>query len=129
MQRDPSAAVKQTTLDGHRLRVKAFVEQCGDIPLASVTRAMASDFLAKVAEGGLSNRTTNNYATTMNSLFKSATNRGRFAGHNPFADQKRKAGGESYEAFSVPELQTLFDSFKFEIAPKHTPRLHCLGCR
>jgi len=41
MQRDPPAAVKQTTLDGHRLRVRAFVEQFGDIPLASVTRAVS----------------------------------------------------------------------------------------
>jgi hypothetical protein len=37
MQRDPSAAVKATTLDGHRLRVRAFVEHCGDVPLESVT--------------------------------------------------------------------------------------------
>src|SRR5262245_8820302 len=36
MQRDPSAAVRPQTLDGHRLRVRAFVEHCGDIPLASV---------------------------------------------------------------------------------------------
>jgi hypothetical protein len=57
MQRDPSAAVKQTTLDGHRLRVRAFVEHCGDIPLSSVTRAMASDFLTHVSQGK-ANRTT-----------------------------------------------------------------------
>jgi hypothetical protein len=38
MQRDSSAAVKQTTLDGHKLYVRAFVQHCGDIPLASVTR-------------------------------------------------------------------------------------------
>jgi integrase len=121
MQRDPSAAVKQTTLDGHRLRVRAFVEHCGDIPLTSVTRAMAADFLTKVSQQGKANRTTNAYATTMAGVFKSATHRGRFTGNNPFDGQKRKAGGESYEAFTVPELQTLFDSFKFEIAPKHSP--------
>jgi hypothetical protein len=121
MQRDPSAAVKQTTLDGHRLRVRAFVEHCGDVPLASVTRAMASDFLAKVA-GGRSNRTTNNYATTLAGLFKSARYRGRFTGDNPFEAQKRKAGGESYEPFEVSELQTLFDAFRLETRPtKHTP--------
>jgi integrase len=121
MQRDPSAAVKKTTLEGHRLRVRAFVEHCGDIPLTSVTRAMASDFLAKVA-GGRSNRTTNNYATTMAGLFKSARYRGRFTGDNPFEGQKRKAGGESYEPFEVSELQKLFDSFALQTRPaKHTP--------
>jgi integrase len=121
MQNDPSAAVKDTTLDGHRLRVRAFIEQCGDLPLASVTRAMASDFLAKIAQGGKANRTTNNYATTMAGVFKSAAHRGRFSGTNPFGDQKRKAGGESYEAFETAELQRLFNGFKFEISPKHTP--------
>lgn len=121
MQRDPSAAVKPDTLNGHRFRVRAFVEQVGDIPLADVTRAMASDFLTAISQQGKANRTTNAYATTMAGVFKSATYRGRFTGNNPFDGQKRKAGGESYEPFTVPELQTLFDSFKFEIAPKHTP--------
>jgi len=120
MQRDAGAAVKQTTLAGHRLRVKAFVEHCGDIPLTDITRAVAADFLAKVA-GGRSNRTTNTYATTLAGVFKSAMHRGRFTGNNPFDGQKRKVGGESYEAFEVSELQTLFDSFKFEVTPKHTP--------
>src|SRR5262249_15526663 len=64
---------------------------------------------------------TNTYATTLASVFKSATKRGRFEGNNPFGGQRREVGGESYEAFEVSELQTLFDSFKFEIAPKHTP--------
>jgi integrase len=122
MQRDPSAAVKATTLEAHRLRVRAFFDHCGDIPLASVTRAMASDFLARIAqEGELFNRTVNNYATTLASVFKSARYRGRFQGDSPFEGQKRKAGGESYEAFETAELQTLFDSFTFETAPKHSP--------
>ena len=121
MQRDPSAAVKQTTLDGHRLRVQAFVGHCGDIPLSSITRATASDFLAKIGAGGLSNRTVNNYSTTMAGLFKSARFRGRFTGDNPFEGQKRKAGGKSYEPFEVPELQTLFNSLAFKVRPaKHT---------
>jgi integrase len=122
LQRDPSAAVKQATLDGHKLRVQAFIEHAGDVPLASVTRVMASDFLAKIAQGGKANRTTNNYATTMAGLFKSATHRGRFTGDNPFEGQKRKAGGESYEPFTPEELQTLFGSLPREVKPKkHTP--------
>jgi integrase len=100
-----------------------FVEHCGDVPLATVTRATASDFLAKVAAaGGLTNRTVNNYATTLASVFKSARHRGRFTGDNPFEGQKRKAGGESYEAFEAAEIQTLFESLPLEIEPaKHTP--------
>lgn len=122
MQRDPTAAVKATTLDGHRLRVRALVDHCGDVPLASVTRAMAADFLVKIATRGLSNRTVNNYATTLASIFKSARYRGRFIGDNPFEGQKRKAGGESYSPFETAELQTLFDSLAFEVKPAaHTP--------
>jgi integrase len=81
---------------------------------------MASDFLVKVG-AGLSNLTINGYATTLASVFKSARKRGRFTGDNPFEDQRRKASSKHYEAFTAAELQTLFDSFKFEIAPKHTP--------
>jgi integrase len=122
MQRDPSAAVKATTLEGHRLRVRAFVEQCGDVPLATVTRAMASDFLAKIAAGGLANRTVNNYATTLSCVFTAAKDRGRFSGDNPFERQKRKAGGESYVAFEPSDIHKLFAALPCETAPKkHTP--------
>jgi integrase len=122
LQRDPSAAVKVTTLDGHKLRVRAFVEAHGDIALASITRAMASDFLTKVGAGGRSNRTVNAYATTLASVFKSARHRGRFTGDSPFEHQKRRAGGESYEAFETAALQTLFNSLPLEVKPsKHSP--------
>src|SRR5262245_22226829 len=113
--------------DGHRLRVRAFVEHCGDIPLASVTRAMASDFLTKVASG-TSNRTANNYCTTLARLFKSATNRGRFTGNNPFADQKRKAGGKSYEPFSNKDLTSFSRrSPATSRQPSTHPNPLCLG--
>jgi integrase len=122
LQRDPSAAVKATTVDGHRLRVRAFVQHCGDVPLASVTRATASNFLDKIAAGGLANRTVNNYATTMACVFRSAKDRGRVTGDNPFERMKRKAGGGSYEAFTPGEIQTLFAALPAEIRPKrHTP--------
>src|SRR5262249_18517708 len=117
----PDAGVQPQTLDGHRLRVRRFVEHCGDIPLASVTRAMASDFLTAVSKGR-SNRTVNNYAITLQCLFKSARNRGRFQGENPFEDQRRKAGKTSYEKFTDAELQTLFNALPRDIVPKrHTP--------
>jgi integrase len=83
---------------------------------------MAADFLAKVAGGGRSNRTVNNYATTLAGLFKSARLRGRFQGDNPFEDQKRKAGGESYAAFTNAEIKTLLEALPRKIEPtKHTP--------
>jgi integrase len=123
IQSDATVARKQTTIEGHRLRVRAFIEHCGgDIPLASVTRAIASDFLTKIAATGLSNRTVNNYATTLMTIFRNARKRGRVTGDNPFEDQKREPGGESYVPFEISELQKLFDSFQFEINPKkHSP--------
>jgi integrase len=84
-----------------------------------VLPAIAADFLSKIGGGtARSNRTINKYATTLAGVFKSAKHRGRFVGENPFDDQKRKAGGESYVAFEIPELQRLFDSFQFETKPK-----------
>jgi integrase len=119
MTRDESAAPRTTTIDGHRLRVRAFVDKCRDVPLTSVTRAIASDFL-----GGLdvSNRTRNAYATTLKCVFDCARQRGRFAGENPFADMKAKVAGSSYEPFTVTELQTLFDALPHQIKPaRHSP--------
>ena len=117
----PDAGVRPQTLDGHRLRVRAFVEKCGDLPLSSVTRAIASVWLAAVANGR-SNRTTNNYCMTMQCLFKSARNRGRFQGENPFEDQRRKAAGEKREAFTAAEIHKLFAALPVEVLPrKHSP--------
>jgi integrase len=118
----PGAEVKAATLDGHRLRIRAFIEHAGDLALTSVSRTMASDFLTAIAAGGRSNRTVNIYATTLACLFKSAKQRGRFQGENPFDAQKRRAEGKSYEAFRPVELDTLFAALPREIAPlKHTP--------
>jgi hypothetical protein len=119
MQNDPTAAVRENTLAGHRNFVRAFLEYCGgDIPLTSVTRAMASDFLAKKSVRR-SNRTVNKYATTWAGIFRNARYRGRFTGDNPFEGLKRKAIGKKIDPFTMPELQT---TFKFEISPaKHSP--------
>src|SRR5262249_9022320 len=103
------------------LRVRAFVDKWGDLPLSSVTGAIASDWLASVANGR-SNRTVNNYAMTLQCLFKSARNRGRFEGENPFEDQRRKAGGEKREAFTAAELHKVFTALPLDLAPaKHSP--------
>src|SRR5262249_39553581 len=105
--RDKTAAPRGTTLDGHRLRVRAFVEKTGDLPLTEVTRAVASDFLAGLE---VSNRTRNAYATTLKCVFECARRRGRFTGDNPFDGMKAKVAGSSYQPFTVAELQTLFDA-------------------
>jgi integrase len=118
MERDK---LRRTTVDGHKLRVRAFVESCGDIPLASVTRATASDWLDKIGKGR-SNRTRNAYAMTMALVIETARTRGRYKGENPFGGLKAKAAGESYQPFTTEELQKLFAALPREIKPaKHTP--------
>jgi integrase len=117
--RDKTAAPRDATLGGHRLRVKAFVDRCGDVPLTDVTRAKASDFLAGL---DISNRTRNAYATTLRSVFECARRRGRFTGEDPFDGMKAKVAGSSYQPFTVAELQTLFDKLPRDVKPKrHTP--------
>jgi integrase len=115
-------SLRNTTLGGHRLRVRAFTDKVGDVPLTEVTRAMASDFLDGL---DVSVRTRNIYAHTLKCIFKSAGRRGRFsnaAEDNPFDDQRTKAAGASYQPFTVAELQTLFGKLPRETKPKkHTP--------
>jgi integrase len=122
MTRDKSAAPRDTTIGGHRLRVRAFVDSVGDVPLTDVTRATASDFLRGL---DVSNRTRNNYALTLKLVFKHAGRRGRFSAReedNPFHDQRSKVAGSSRERFTVDELRKLFDSMPRDVAPKkHTP--------
>jgi integrase len=115
-------APRDTTLKGHRDRVRAFVDKVGDLPLAEVTRATASDFLTGLE---VKNRTRNQYALTLKSVFKSAGRRGRFSKaeeDNPFDDQRSKVAKNSYVPFTVAELQTLFDGLPRDVKPeKHTP--------
>jgi integrase len=112
---------RQTTVDGHKLRVRAFVEVCGDIPLASITRATASDWLDQIG-AERSNRTRNSYAMSLALVIETARKRGRYQGENPFDGQKAKAEGESYKPFTEVELRTLFAALPREIKPaKHTP--------
>jgi integrase len=122
MTRNKSAAPRDTTIGGHRLRVRAFVDSVGDVPLTDVTRATASDFLRGL---DVSNRTRNNYALTLKLVFKHAGRRGRFSAReedNPFHDQRSKVAGSSRERFTVDELRKLFDSMPRDVAPKkHTP--------
>jgi integrase len=71
----------------------------------------------------ISNRTRNNYATTLKCVFDCARRRGRFTGDNPFGGMKAKvAKGSDRVPFTVDELQKLFDAMPRDIAPaKHSP--------
>jgi integrase len=120
LMRDKSTAPRETTLDGHKRRVQAFINAVGDVPLTAVTRAAASGFLAGLDVG--SNRTRNAYATTLKCVFECARRRGRFTGDDPFDGMKAKVAGTSYQPFTVAELQKLFDAMPRETKPKrHTP--------
>jgi integrase len=118
--RDKTTAPQDTTLGGHRLRVRAFVDAAGDVPLTKVTVRMASDFLAGLDVG--SNRTRNAYSRTLRSVFECARRRGQFTGEDPFDGMKAKVAGSSYQPFTVAELQTLFDALPRKVEPvRHTP--------
>ncbi len=110
------------TAEGHRVRARRFIEAVGDIPLASVTRAMASDFLTKLG-GDVATRTRNNYAVTMWSVFKSAKLRGRFGDDNPFEGLRRQlTDGEKdskYDPFKLAELSTLLADARL-MKPAHS---------
>jgi integrase len=109
------------TIDGHRLRVRAFSEANGDMPLTAITRATASDWLDKIG-AERSNRTRNAYAMTMALVIETARRRGRYQGENPFDGMKAQAAGESYQAFTEIELRTLFAALPREVKPaKHSP--------
>jgi integrase len=117
--RDKTAAPRQSTVDGHRLRVRVFVDKCGDLPLTEVTRAMASDFLAGL---DVSNRTRNIYMSSLRAVFDSARKRGRFTGENPFAGQRSKVVKNHKVRYTVDELRAIFDALPREVKPKkHTP--------
>jgi integrase len=110
---------RPATLKGHHVRVQAFIDKFGDLPLTEVTRSMAYDFLSGL---GRANRTRNNYAMTLSGIFKCAKLRGRFAGENPFEAMKVEDTGASREPFTVEELQTLFDNLPRDTNPrKHSP--------
>jgi len=117
LQRD---GLKQMTICEHRQRIAKFIKRCGDLPLAQVTRAMASDFLDWIGEGR-SNATRNNYAGSMAQVFTCARKRGRFSGDNPFSDQKIEAESEGLP-FDAKELQAIITSLPRDKKPaKHSP--------
>jgi integrase len=113
------AGVATTTLSEYRQRGSAFVAFTRDALIKAVTRAMASDFLDDlVRRRGVGNRTRNQYALFLGSVFDCARRRGRFEGNNPFGDQALKAEVKSYVPFTPEELNQLFASAEFETKPK-----------
>jgi integrase len=114
------AGTRATTIASYRQMAGVFQAWCKDAPLASITRARASDFLVDLGTTR-GNATVNQYAALLAAVFETARKRGRLTGDNPFADQKRRAEVQSYEAFTGAELTKLFASVAFEMRPKtHT---------
>jgi integrase len=114
------AGTRATTITSYRQMAGAFQEWCKDAPIASITRAMASDFLVELG-ATRSNNTVNQYAALLAAVFETARRRGRFTGDNGFKDQKRRAEVKSYEAFTGADLTKLFALTTFEVKPKtHT---------
>jgi integrase len=110
--------VSKNTIKDSELHVAKFIKAVRDIPLASVTRDKASDFLDEIDNGG----TRNNYVNSLSRLFKSASKRGRFHGENPFEGLRApKSKGKKRDPFTVEQLQKMFDSRPHDIAPvKHS---------
>jgi integrase len=117
---DKATKQRPQTIDGHQSHVRAFVDfYKGDLPLASIDRAKASDFLTSLKCG---NRTRNNYAQTLKAIFESARQRGRFTGDNPFDKQRRKPGKAVRHMFTDQEAKRLIEAWPREIKPsKHSP--------
>jgi integrase len=112
--------VKPATVEEYRRKIAVFPHK--DMPLRSISRGMAADFLDGLVseERGLSRRTRNLYASLFSSIYKSAIRREK-ATMNPFDGQRVKAAVVHYEPFTDEEITKLFASATFEIAPaKHT---------
>jgi integrase len=114
------ADTRATTIKSYTQMAGVFQAWGKDAPIASIKRAMASDFLVEIG-AKRSNATVNQYAALLAAVFETARRRGRFTGDNGFKDQKRRTEVQSYEAFTGAKLTKLFASATFEIKPKtHT---------
>jgi integrase len=116
------ATVRRTdTIKGHRGRVRAFTDKYGDLPLTSITRIMASDFLAGLK---CKNQTKNQYAMTLKAIIASARKRGRFpkVDDNPFDAQRRAFSRTKGDRYTDQEVVTLINAFgPRQVKPaKHT---------
>jgi integrase len=115
---------REGTIAGRRGHVRAFVDKYRDLPLTEVTGQMAADFLDGL---GRHPRTRNNYADTLQSVFRDAARRHRFSRRpedNPFDKQRVKVGKDRkvQKNYSLEELQKLFADLPREVAPtEHTP--------
>ncbi len=117
LQRDKSAALRETTIEDRRRHVQGFVKQMTDLPLTQITREVAQEFQNRLKKTSKTNATVNAYIATLANVFGSAS-----TADNPFKIKALKKGGESYAAFEVSELHTLFDALPREVRPKkHSP--------
>lgn len=154
MQRDPRAKVSEQTRNQMSAIYRLFKQYANDPPLAAIDRAIASEFLDRIGKldprwgrspqaktlafeqleqqfsrgkAGLTNATLNRYVSALSAVFKWADKRGHFDGRNPFQGQgRRKASGTGWRAYTIEELNKLFDGPLFHDGPAQNlrPRDH-----
>ncbi len=154
MQRDPRAKVSEQTRNQMSAIYRLFKQYANDPPLAVIDRAVASQFLDRIGKldprwgrspqaktltfeqveqqfsrgkAGLTNATLNRYVSALSAVFKWADKRGHFDGRNPFQGQgRRKASGTGWRAYTIEELNKLFDGTLFHNGPAQNlrPRDH-----
>jgi integrase len=110
------------TTQGHRTRVELFIKAVGNVPLSSIERPVAANYIASLKGR---TRTRNNHRMSLWMMYRNAGLRGRFSRNsadNPFDGLHQSLTKEERKKhispFRVPEIQEWLDSFRFEIAPK-----------
>jgi integrase len=110
------------TTRGHRAHVERFIKTVGNVPLSSVERSVAANYIANLSGR---TRTRNSHRMSLWMLFRNAGLRGRFSRNssdNPFEGLHQSLTKEERKKhispLRVPELQAVLDSFNFETAPK-----------
>jgi site-specific recombinase XerD len=141
-QRDPNVALRSQTILQHRAIYRLFIDFTDDAAVDAVTPRVASEFLAEVGKlkaswavtmkggekmplrelflrysgkPGLSNRTLNKYSGSISQVFRHLRKTGKFAGANPFEEQRFKMPKKADNViYSDDELATLFGSAMFK---------------
>jgi integrase len=133
LERDPDARPTALTIAAHRSVFATFKTISRDLPLGTITRTVARDFLDTLGQRrGLSNTTLNKYISSLSQVWKHFRRAGSFAGDNVWTDQwRRKPRNTGWKAYTLEELKILFAA-----EPARSPSLPWLmrlalftGCR
>jgi integrase len=146
-QRDPQAKLTEQTKGQYEAVYRLFDQWAEQPTMDAVSRAAAGDFLDAVGKlsptwrrspqtkarsfdelvrlysdqgRGLSNRTLNRYATSMNLVWDWARDRGLHDGANPWEGQHRRTGEKRKTEklpFTAPELGKLLDHRRPDVRP------------